>query len=199
MQPLPSAPGDLPPPVPLRLSEEAAERIRMEVNRAGGREVSFLTDVGEDRTLRNARAVARGNRTAVLAASRDAPQGSVMVHNHPSGDLEPSDADLSVAAALFESGVGSVIVDNRASRLYVVVEPPPPRVVVPLDLEVIEGFMGGAVVWQESSLALRIGRANDPWHASLPASTTKAEWVSWRLERGRASPWPISFLRPSGP
>jgi ATP-dependent DNA helicase DinG len=65
-----------------------------------------------------------------------------MVHNHPSGDLEPSAADLAVAANLFEAGLGSAIVDNDASEVYVVVEPPAPRVVKPLDPEEIEAFLG---------------------------------------------------------
>lgn len=65
-----------------------------------------------------------------------------MVHNHPSGELEPSSADLSVAAALYEAGVGSAIVDNEVRDIYVVVEPPAPRVVVPLDLDEIGSFLG---------------------------------------------------------
>jgi ATP-dependent DNA helicase DinG len=64
-----------------------------------------------------------------------------MLHNHPSGDLEPSAADLAVAATLYEVGVGTAIVDNEASRIYVVVEPPAPRVVEPLDLEKLEAFL----------------------------------------------------------
>ena len=65
-----------------------------------------------------------------------------MVHNHPSGELEPSVADLSVAAALHEDGLGTAIVDNDARRIYVVVEPPPPREVRPLDLADLEAFLG---------------------------------------------------------
>jgi ATP-dependent DNA helicase DinG len=129
-------------PTPLRLSPEAAAVVRVEIQRARGREVTFLMDVSPERMLVNARAVARGNRNAVLAVSRDAPQGSVMVHNHPSGDLEPSQADLAVAAALSEAGIGSAIVDNHATELYVVVEPPPPRVVVPLEEEALDAFLG---------------------------------------------------------
>ena len=127
---------------PLILSPEAAATIREEIRRAGGREVTFLAEVGPGRVLTNPRAVARGNRSAVLAVSRDAPQGSVMLHNHPSGDLEPSDADLAVAATLYEEGLGSAIVDNEGSGLYVVVEPPEPRVVEALDLEEVEAFLG---------------------------------------------------------
>lgn len=126
----------------LTLTPESAGVIREEVRRAGGREVTFLADVGENQTLINPRAVARGNRGAVLAVSRDAPQGSVIVHNHPSGLLEPSDADLALAATLYEEGIGSAIVDNQATHLYVVVEPPKARVVEALDLEEIDRFLG---------------------------------------------------------
>ncbi len=129
-------------PPSLRLDPEAADTIRAEIHRARGREVTFLLEATADRALRHPRAVARGNRSAVLAVSRDAPQGSVMVHNHPSGQLEPSDADLSVAAALYEAGLGTAIVNNEATELYVVVEPPPPRVVDPLDLDEVEAFLG---------------------------------------------------------
>jgi len=126
------------PRPPLRLDPEAARLIRDEVARAGGREVCFLAAVGEDGAISGARAVARGNRAAVLAAARDVPEGWIMLHNHPSGHLEPSPADLEVAARLHERGLGTGIVDNQARELYVVVEPPRPRVREPLGLEVLE-------------------------------------------------------------
>ena len=120
-------------PRPLRLAPGAARLIREEVALAGGREVSFLARVTRQRVIEDPRAVARGNRSAVLAVARDAPEGGVMIHNHPSGELGPSDADLGVAARIHENGLGTAIVDNRATRLYVVVEPPEPRQVEPLE------------------------------------------------------------------
>ena len=130
---------DLPP---LRLAPDAAERIREEIRRAGGREVCFLAQVTPERTLTDPRPVARGNYEAVVAAARDAPEGAVMVHNHPSGLLEPSPADLSVAARVWEEGLGTALVDNAAKRLYVVVEPPEPRVLTPLDADALERILG---------------------------------------------------------
>ena len=106
-------------PLPLRLAPEAARVIRDEVTRAGGREVSFLAEVTRSRVIVSPRAVARGNRSAVLAVARDAREGSVMIHNHPSGLLEPSDADLAVAASVYERGIGTAIVTNAADRIYV--------------------------------------------------------------------------------
>ena len=128
-------------PLPLRLAPEAARVIRDEVTRAGGREVSFLAEVTRSRVIVDPRAVARGNRTAVLAAARDAREGSVMIHNHPSGLLEPSDADLAVASGVYERGIGTAIVTNAADRIYVVVEPPEPRRIEPLELDELSGLL----------------------------------------------------------
>ena len=130
------------PPRPLRLGSAAAQRIRDEIQRAGGREVCFLAEVDDKRWIHAPRAVSRGNFEAVLVAARDAPEGGVMLHNHPSGVLEPSDADMQVAGHLYEQGLGTAIVDNEASRIYVVVEPPAPRERVPLELDDLEGLLG---------------------------------------------------------
>ncbi len=127
--------------IPLRLAPEAARAIRDEVARAGGREVSFLAEVSGKRVISNPRAVARGNRSAVLAVARDAPEGGVMIHNHPSGALDPSDADLAVAARIHERGLGTAIVNNAATRIYVVVEPPEPREVEPLRIDELSGLL----------------------------------------------------------
>jgi choline dehydrogenase-like flavoprotein len=48
----------------------------------------------------------------------------MLLHTHPSGVLEPSRADLSVAARLHDGGVGFGIVTNSGDDLYVVVEVP---------------------------------------------------------------------------
>ena len=136
---LPEPPGSA---SDLRLSPRAAEVIREEIEKAGGREVCFLARVDEARELIDPRAVARGNKAAVLVAARGAEEGEVVIHNHPSGVLEPSEADLDVAARLYEEGLGSAITDNAAAGLYVVVEPPAPRNVGPLDIEALEGLIG---------------------------------------------------------
>lgn len=117
----------------LSLSSEASSLIRAEIKRAGGREVCFLGSVDGDRVVHDPRAVARGNFDAVLAAARGAQEGGVMLHNHPSGTLEPSKAAMDVAAQLYEQGIGSAIVDDDAQRLYVVIEPPEAREWIDLD------------------------------------------------------------------
>jgi ATP-dependent DNA helicase DinG len=51
----------------------------------------------------------------------------MLLHNHPGGVLEPSPADLNVAARLYEAGVGFGIISNDGASLYVVAEVPRAR------------------------------------------------------------------------
>jgi len=131
----------------LYLSAAAAQYIRDEIERARGNEVCFITGVADDGAVVEPRVVARGHSQAVLAAVRNAPPGSLVLHNHPSGDLDPSEADLRVAARLFEEGLGLGIVDNEVSELYVVVEPPLLQEVQPIEDDYVDAVLGpgGAV------------------------------------------------------
>ncbi|HEX7049782.1 MAG TPA: helicase C-terminal domain-containing protein [Longimicrobiales bacterium] len=109
----------------LHLSGAAARHMRAEIAEARGNEVCFVARVGEAGEVYGAEVVARGNRNAVVAAVRDVEAGMLVIHNHPTGVLEPSDPDLTVAAELHARGVGLAITDNDVSELYVVVEPAP--------------------------------------------------------------------------
>jgi ATP-dependent DNA helicase DinG len=86
-----------------------------------------------DGVITGARVVARGNVDMVLALPAGASRGEILLHNHPSGVLEPSAADLNVAAHLHDAGVGFGILNNDATELYVVVEVPRDRAVVRID------------------------------------------------------------------
>ena len=132
---------------PLTLSSTSQATIRAEIEKAGGREVCFLAEVDDVRVIQEPRAVARGNFGAVLVAARDAAMGGVMLHNHPSGALEPSDADIRIAGQLYDQGVGTVIVDNAAKHLYVVVEPPEPKERVALNPDELSDILapGGSL------------------------------------------------------
>ena len=124
-----------------RLAPEARAVLREEIARAGGREVSFVARVDGDGDLVEARAVARGTVDAVLALPGVASRGEMLLHNHPSGRLDPSTADLTVAAQLHDAGVGFGIVDNDVTELYVVVECPRARPRVVLDAPDIAGML----------------------------------------------------------
>ncbi len=130
-----------------RLTGEVRAYVAREIAGAGGREVSFVAEVGPDGGITSARAVARGTVDMVLALPGVARRGEMLLHNHPSGRLDPSVADLNVAARLHDGGVGFGIVNNDASALYVVVEVLRGRETVRLDPYDIVATLneGGAV------------------------------------------------------
>ena len=116
-----------------RLTAAARTLLQEEIAAAHGREVSFVVRADPNGTLTDARVVARGTIDAVLALPGVATRGEMLIHNHPSGFLEPSGADLHVAARLHDEGVGFGIVNNDVSTLYIVVEMPRARVLARLD------------------------------------------------------------------
>jgi ATP-dependent DNA helicase DinG len=131
----------------LRLPEGLRKLLRQEIEAAGGREVHFFGAVsweedagGKVATLDEVEVVARGSRTAVPAFIPEADGWDVAIHNHPSGDLEPSDADLHAAAELGARGVGFAIISNDAARIYVVKAPFPPVQTEPIDLDEVRAI-----------------------------------------------------------
>ncbi len=115
------------------LSAAVRSRLAQEISAAGGREVSFVAELDDQGVLTAVRPVARGTAEAVLALPGVALRGEMALHNHPSGVLEPSQADLNVAARLYEAGIGFGIINNDASSLYVVVEVPRPKAYQSID------------------------------------------------------------------
>ncbi|HTI05360.1 MAG TPA: helicase C-terminal domain-containing protein [Gemmatimonadales bacterium] len=116
-----------------RLTAAARALLQQEIAAAHGREVSFVVRADPNGALTEARVLARGTIDAVLALPGIAQKGEMLLHNHPSGFLEPSGADLHVAARLHDEGVGFGIVDNDVTTLYVVVECPRARTPLRLD------------------------------------------------------------------
>jgi len=139
-----------------RLGARAADAMRAAIRLAGGREVCFVGTMDGDGIVQAARAVARGDARSVLALPGFAKRGEVLVHNHPSGLLEPSSADLEVAARLHDDGIGFAIVDNAATRLYVVVEVPRREPEHPLDGDAIAGLLDA-----HGPVAAHLGRFED--------------------------------------
>jgi ATP-dependent DNA helicase DinG len=124
-----------------RLTAAARTLLQDEIAAAHGREVSFVVRADPNGTLTAARVVARGTIDAVLSLPGAADRGEMLLHNHPSGFLEPSGADLHVAARLHDEGVGFGIVNNDVSTLYVVVECPRARAIKRLDALEVAGLL----------------------------------------------------------
>ena len=132
----------LTPHASARLAPRAAAAIRAAIHLAGGNEVCFACGLDEEGFIVTARVVARGDVSSVLALPGFAQRGEMLVHNHPSGVLEPSDADMGVAARLYDDGIGFAIVDNDAEHTYVVVEIPTTDPVRPVGRDEMEHDLG---------------------------------------------------------
>lgn len=125
----------------------AASAMRAAIRLAGGREVCFVGTVDEQGVVQTARVAARGDPGQVLALPGFARKGEMLIHNHPSGELQPSNADLQIAAKMHDDGIGFAIIDNEAARIYVVVEIPRADKRVVLGGEAVDAVLapGGAV------------------------------------------------------
>ena len=115
------------------LSSEVIEYIHQAISEAGGNEVFFVGYTEEDLIVHKADVIARGNESAVPAILDIAREADVVIHNHPSGLLKPSTADLSIASGLDKFSVAFYIVNNNVSDIYVVVEPFKKKKVHPVD------------------------------------------------------------------
>ena len=130
------------PPSTSRILPTAASAMRAAIALTGGREVCFVCTLDGEGVLQTARVVARGNVESVLALPGFARRGEMLVHNHPSGLLEPSGADYDVAARMHDDGIGFGIIDNLAAALYVVVEVPRPEETQRLDPRAVAHDLG---------------------------------------------------------
>ena len=87
-----------------RLAPAARETIARAIAEAGGREVAFVADVDPDGTVTAVEVVARGTAEMVLALPGAAGRGQMALHNHPSGQAVPSEADRRITQRLAEAG-----------------------------------------------------------------------------------------------
>lgn len=132
--------------VELDIPSPAAGFLREAISQAGGNEVYFLGRVSWNEeqtvaTLGEVEVFARGNSVSAPAIIAGAEDWDLAIHNHPGGDLQPSDADLSVAAELGNREVGFAIIDNEACRNYLVVKPFIRQELQPVDLEEVRAVL----------------------------------------------------------
>lgn len=153
---------------PDRLSRPAAAAMRAAIRLAGGREVCFVGTLDDDGNVQAARVVARGDAKCVLALPGFAKAGEMLLHNHPSGWLEPSSADLEVAARVYEQGVGFAIVDNDVTDVYIVVETPKPVERNALDPAAVAGVLG-----PDGAISARL-----PAYEARPSQQAMAETIA---------------------
>ena len=121
--------------------------LRTSIEEAEGNEVLFSGKANADGIVDEIILAARGKEDTVPVIESVIDFGDVLIHNHPNGLLVPSEADLDVAGRLGRHGIGAYIIDNQATRLYVVAEIIKRNKKELLDIDEAAGYLddGGAL------------------------------------------------------
>ncbi len=124
-----------------RFTADAIEALRDAIEDAGGNEVFVAGKLDAKGMVSELAVAARGAKASVPAIAGYLDRGDVLIHNHPSGQLTPSDADIGIASRAGENGVGSYIVDNAVIEVYVVAEPVRARALLALNEDQLAGVL----------------------------------------------------------
>ncbi|MEM9423732.1 MAG: DEAD/DEAH box helicase, partial [Spirochaetota bacterium] len=123
------------------LSPSVREQMLEDIAANSGDEVLWWGRSSESQ-VHFVEAAACGNEGSVLAHFPYMERGDVVLHNHPSGDLQPSDADMQVAGELAMQGIGFYIVDNRLRAIRMVAKPVEEARQESLDLDDLSALLG---------------------------------------------------------
>ena len=103
------------------INENVIEKIKEEIINSNGNEVFFRGIPDKNQIVIDIEVLARGNTNSVAALVNKMRKNEVIIHNHPSGILLPSDADLTVSSMYGNSGGASYIINNEVNDIYVIV------------------------------------------------------------------------------
>ncbi|MBN8217780.1 MAG: DEAD/DEAH box helicase family protein [Spirochaetes bacterium] len=156
------------------LSPTVAARLAREIAGYRGQEIFFGGNLGDSGLVEEVELLARGNPRMVPVLFERATSFDVVLHNHPSSILEPSDADLEIAASLGNHGTGFYIVDNAAAEINVVVPHREAEAVEPLDEEALVHLFG-----PEGEVAAKL-----PGYESRPSQLSMLRGVIRAFNRG---------------
>lgn len=178
------------------LSLDVRNSIRIGIEEASGNEVFFVGSFTENTFIDSVKIVARGNENAVPAVMDSARPGDVVIHNHPSGNLTPSQQDVQIASVFGNQGIGFYIVNNDVSDVYIVVEPFSEKEIEPLDLEELRGYLlpGGGIA---ELMGERFELRDEQLHMLRAVSRAFNDEEISIIEAGTGTGKTLSYLIPS--
>lgn len=124
------------------IEEEICLQLAEDIRDNDGAEVLWWGKISSEGLVNFCEAVACGNDEAVLAHFSFMERGDVVIHNHPSGGTQPSEADLQIASQLSQQGIGFYIINNSVSKLTVVAKPVEQAQLEELDEESLSDILG---------------------------------------------------------
>ncbi|MBF0406397.1 MAG: hypothetical protein HQM10_03505 [Candidatus Riflebacteria bacterium] len=167
----------------LPLSKSDRALLRKEISDSDDSEILSAVTVSDTEFWSSLRILSRGTTDAAPAILRGLRPGDILLHNHPNGQLEPSDADLHIASICGKSGIGFAIHDNSCKEMYVVVEPFEPEDIQTIDPETASNILrkNGPIAKHIPDYQERTGQINllnkvveafnEPCHAILEGGT----------------------------
>ena len=181
--------------IDMYIDHEAQRKMRKEIASVDGNEVFFMGITDDTQRVVAVKTLARGNRSQVSAHTGHAEQGNVVIHNHPGSDLTPSDADVELSAFFSSFGVGSYIIDNDVSAVYVLVEPYEKKKHIELDQqEITKIFSTGGTL--NKALSVYEFRPEQLNMAHAVTQCLNAQGVSL-IEAGTGTGKSFAYLVPS--
>lgn len=129
------------PEIDRLIAPECRTAIRTEIASLDGAEVFFVGRLDGNLCVEEVESYAFGNRSSVPALLQYAKPGDVIIHNHPSGNLEPSAADIEISSLAGERGIGSYIIDNECETVRTVVKATRLQVAEPIEIEALAGML----------------------------------------------------------
>ena len=103
------------------INVDILEKMKDEIEISNGNEVFFRGIPDKNGIVSDMEVIARGNQYSVAALLNMMKKNEVIIHNHPSGILIPSNEDVTVSGIYGESGGASYIINNNANDIYVIV------------------------------------------------------------------------------
>ncbi len=176
-------------------SSDCLDQLRYAIAEADGREVFFLGQTDAQQRIVQIEVLARGSRKAVPAILHTCSYGDVVIHNHPSGNLEPSAADIDIASAVGDLGVGFFIINNQADQVYRVVESFTARPAQQLEYQQIQKLLGA-----DGVIAARLpGYENRPEQLRMAFAVAEAfnEGQLAVIEAGTGTGKSLAYLVPA--
>lgn len=116
-----------------RFTLEVINQLKKDIEDADGNEVFWMGRVNSQGIVESVKLGSRGNEDSVVVNKKIDREGSVLIHNHPSGNIKPSYEDQSIAMNSTDTSLGFYIIDNSVSSVYVVLEPILPKEIEKLD------------------------------------------------------------------
>ncbi len=116
-----------------RIEKQQILNIISEIEAADGNEILIIGYTDDEKKVINTEIAAHGNQISVPALKQYMHKGDVILHNHPSGNLNPSEADIDIASRLGNQGIGFYIINNSVDDIYIVAEPVLIKRVQPID------------------------------------------------------------------